>query len=468
MQELTRMTAAEAVRMLRKGAVSSEELTQACLSRVEALDAGINSFITVQRESALARARKIDSGGDYSSPLCGVPVALKDVFCTKGTLTSAASGLMKDHIPGHDSTVAGRLARAGAVILGKTNMHEWASGCTGDVSYYGAVKNPWNLNKMTGGSSSGSAAAVASGMAFAAMGSDTGGSIRVPAAFCGVVGFKPTYGMVSLYGVVPLAFSMDHPGPLARSVEDVAIIMDAITGYDPKDVCLTRYRGEPTRYCEVLAGVDDLKGRRIGIPENFFFECTDYEVEKITRQAFKALEELGAQLVPVTVDMMDNVISCSSVIMETEMAWYHREMAAKHPDGYMPDVLDRIRKGQEHTGIAYIDAVKEKDRISGEWEGFMRRHRLDAVATPSSPVAAGDQKAETVVTRGREENVRAMNIRHTRLSNITGGPAVSVPCGFTAEKLPLGLQLMGKTGDDATVLKLAWAYEKHNPYTLCY
>lgn len=462
-------TLAEASELIRRRELSPVELLDACLKRTAELDPVCNAYITLAEEAARREAaeaeREIMAGG-WRGPLHGIPFSLKDLYYTKGIRTTAGSAMLSDFVPDRDGTIVSRLRGHGAVLTGKVNTEEFAFGPTTENSLIGPSRNPWNTAKITGGSSGGSAVSVATGMSVFSMGSDSGGSVRIPAAMCGVVGFKPSFGMASLDGIVGLAQNFDHPGPLTRSVLDTAIVMDSITGFDPKDPCARRNRNpDPTHYASRLAGVNDLRGRVIGVPENFFFDKADFGVEKAVRQAIGDLAALGAEIRPIRVPALEKVTWASTVMMFAESAFQHRERAAKRAADYSPPVLDRIKRGASFTAVDYLQACRDKEEIMREWEETLRG--IDAVVAPTCPITAFDIGLPApwyVETRGRREEGKVMCTYHTRVANLTWGPALTVPCGFDGG-LPVGLMIMGKLDDDAGVLEIGWAYEKSHPFT---
>ena len=465
MDDITLASIDEAGRLLRQGKISPSELIEESLRKIDARQKTLNAFITVTADAARLAAKEAEkrlAGGD-ANPLCGIPVALKDVYYTKGVLTSAGSGMMANFIPEYDSTIAVRLAGAGSVLAGKTNTHEWACGSTGDESFYGPARNPWDPGRVTGGSSSGSAAAVAAGMVFAGMVSDTGGSIRIPAALCGVVGFKPSRGLASLYGIVPFSPSLDHAGPITRSVMDAALVMDAITGFDPADPCPVRHRGDPTSFAAGIRGVDSLRGTTLGIPDAFFFDKVDYEVEKCFQEAVRALEKLGAKIVDVSLPDTEKITDAATFIVTTEAAWVHKERMAANPGGFNREMRTRLEKGAGHSAIEYLEALSIRNAAIDSWEKTMAI--VDAIIVPTTPVAACPIGERTLLSRGREEPTLPIYPRHSRFANATGGPALSVPCGLTAAGLPVGIMFMGKIGGDLGTLQVGYAYEKRHPFS---
>jgi aspartyl-tRNA(Asn)/glutamyl-tRNA(Gln) amidotransferase subunit A len=465
MKYITMMSIAEVSSLIKNKKISPVEVVDESLKRTNILQDKLNVYITFLADEARATAKIAEQEIMKDGPkslLHGIPIALKDLFFTKGILTSAGSQLLADFKPDYNGTITERLHKSGSILMGKTNLHEWAFGPTNEVSYYGPSYNPWDTSRITGGSSGGSAVAVASGMAYMAMGTDTGGSIRIPAALCGVVGFKPTFGLASLYGIVPLSFNLDHPGPLTRSVIDAAITMDIITGYDLKDPCPRRYKGGNTNFAEALKNVDNMKGMTIGIPSNFYFDKVDYEVEKLVKKAISAFKELGATVKFIKIPYLDVVPDVSTIIMSAEAALAHKDRLAVHPDGYKPDVKARLELGMSYSAIDYIKALQDREKIINAWEDAL--FHVDVVVTPTLPITAFKIGSTSVFTRGKEEPARKMCVRHTRLANMTGSPALTVPCGLTSDGLPVGVMIMGRNHDDLTVMKIGYAYEKHNPY----
>ncbi len=449
--ELCRLTLTEAAALVADKAVSPVELTQACLERIARLDPALNAFITVTRDTALEQARIAEreiASERYRGPLHGIPVALKDLIDTEGARTTAASALFQERVPAEDAAVVRHLKVEGAVLLGKTNLHEFAYGGSGVVSYYGAARNPWARAHISGGSSSGSAAAVAAGMCFAALGSDTAGSIRLPAACCGIVGMKPTYGLVSARGVVPLSWSYDHVGPMTRSVRDAAIVLQAIAGYDAGD---STSRELPERdYGEGLE--QDTHRLRLGIVRQFFFDDLEPEVGAAINNALQVLETLTSGLSDASMP-----IDTDRTVQAAEAYAYHAQFLAERAGLYQPETLRRIQRGESVTAREYILKRIELDHLRCAAADLFADY--DLLVTPTSPVTApalAELQANPDDLRRRE----LILLRNTRPFNVLGLPAVSVPCGFTRAGLPIGLQIAGAPGDDARVLQLAHAYER--------
>ncbi len=444
-------TIAELAPRLRGKEVSPVEVTRACLDRIEKLNPALNAFITVTAESALAEARAAESEiarGEWRGPLHGIPIALKDLIDTAGRRTSAASQLFEHRVPAEDAEVVQRLRRAGAVVLGKNNLHEFAYGGSSLVSFFGDVHNPWNTAYIAGGSSGGSAAAVAAGLCYAAIGTDTAGSIREPAALCGCVGIKPTYGRVSARGVIPLSWSLDHVGPLAATVADAAAVLQAIAGYDPLDV-----GSADVPVSDYVSGLGvGAKSLRIGIPRALFYDDLDEEVRAAVEQALAVIRTLVAEVREV-----HTAVSNDRTVQAAEPFAYHADHVARTPDLYLPETLRRIRSGERISATEYIQRRRELD------EERRRAHEIfaevDLLVTPTIPIPApviADLKKDPAALRPAE----LILLRNTRPFNVWGLPALSVPCGFTKSGLPIGLQIAGPHWREDLVLKLAHAYEQ--------
>jgi aspartyl-tRNA(Asn)/glutamyl-tRNA(Gln) amidotransferase subunit A len=441
----------ETAELLRKRSVSPVELVRDCLARIEKLNSSLNAFITVTAELALEQARQAETEiqkGHWRGPLHGIPLGLKDLIDTAGIRTTAASAVFKDRVPEEDAEVARRLTAAGAILLGKQNLHEFAYGGSSIVSYFGEVRNPWNPGNIAGGSSGGSAAAVAAEMGYASIGTDTGGSIREPAAICGVVGLKPTYGRVSTHGVIPLSWSLDHVGPLTRTVADAAIVLQAIAGYDPQD---TSSADVPVPdYLQAMRAKSP--PLRIGVPRHFFYDDLDSETASAVEQALGVFRSLGAEVRDV-----DLKVETDRTLLGTEAYAYHADHVAKTPELYQAHTLARIRSAQNVTAAEYIQRRQALDanrrRIRAAFND------VDLLVTPTVPVI-------TPTIRELQENpeqLRAREItllRNTRPGDDWGLPGISVPCGFSASGLPIGLQIMGAPWEEGKVLRAAHTYEE--------
>ena len=466
--DLAMLTLKQASDLVASRQVSPLELVDAVLERTERFQPSLNAYITLLADEARAEAKRLGerlAKGAPAGPMSGIPVALKDLYYTKGVKTTAGSKILADFVPDFDSAVTERLHSAGAILMGKTNTHEFAYGPTAEGSYFGPVRNPWDTSRITGGSSGGSGAAAAAGLAYMAMGSDTGGSIRIPASLCGVVGFKPTYGLVSLYGVVPLSTSFDHAGPLVRSVMDTALTMDVIAGYDERDP--SSVKKQPTGYAAALATVTAAAGRPlrgfvVGVPSNFFWDKVEPEVEAVVRTAIKTLGDLGAELREVTIAGLDEVPGITSIIMGAEAACYHRDHLAHRASEYQPDVRQRLEAAAKIEAWKLVLATGQRKEALQRFMDVMKD--MDVLVMPTEPVPAYKIGTETLVIKGNVEPAREMMVRHTRLANMTGGPALSVPAGLVPPGLPCGLQIMGKRFDDFKVLKVGYAFEMARPW----
>ncbi|MGH7321429.1 MAG: amidase [Candidatus Rokuibacteriota bacterium] len=436
--------------------VSAVEVVEAHLARIEKLDGRLRSYLAVFGESALEAARAAERAvtrGAALGPLHGVPVAVKDLYAVQGTPTTAGSRFLTEPAA-QDSTVVARLRAAGAIILGKLNLHEFAYGPEGINIHYGTAWNPWDpaTHRMPGGSSSGSGVAVAAGLAPVGMGSDTGGSIRIPAACCGTVGLKPTYGRVSRAGLVPLSWSLDHAGPLTRSATDAAMILAAIAGSDPADPS-TSVLPVPD-YVGGMAG--PVNGLRVGVL-GAYIDQADEEVQAAIAAAAKVLEGLGCQVEDVAIPMARFALGASVAILSPEAMAYHAPLLRRHATEYAPDVRRRLVAGGFLSAADYLKGQRARALIREAVNAVLQR--MDCLLTPALPVAAPPVTATQVRLGERTETPRAAFTMFTRLFNVTGHPAIAVPCGFTRDGLPLALQLAGRAFDEVTILRLAHAYE---------
>ena len=453
--ELVEMTIAEAGPLLKSRAISPVELTQAALDRIAHVNPKVNAFITLTEELARAGALAAEAEiqrGEYKGPLHGIPIALKDLFYTRGIRTTAGSKIMADFVPEFDCAVAESLRNAGAVMVGKTALHEFAYGITNNNPHYGPTRNPWNTDCTSGGSSGGSGVAVATGMAMAAMGTDTGGSIRIPASFCGVAGLKPTFGRVSVYGVFPLGHTLDHVGPLARTAEDLALVYDAIAGYDLRDEFSV---DQPVREVRFKRAICNL---RIGVPEDYFFDRLQPEVERAVRAAADVLADVGANVQGVKIPGMAELTEASRVSLAAEAAVLHRKDLEELADNLGADVRALLEKGALVTPAEYIDAQLARLKFQRQLEKLFRR--VDVIITPTTPLTSFPFTTSTVELGGEQEDARPAATRFTRCFNASGHPAVSVCCGFDDRGMPIGLQIVGRLWDEATVLQVAYAFER--------
>ncbi len=444
----------EASHAVQKKEVSPVELTQACLSRIEKLNPRLNAFITVTGTAALEAARKAEAEiarGEWKGPLHGIPLAVKDLIETAGVKTTAASAVLKENVPTADAEVIRRLKSAGAILLGKLNLHEFAYGGSGIIGHFGPARNPWNTAHITGGSSSGSAAAVAACLCYGAIGTDTAGSIRLPAACCGITGLKPTYGLVSARGVIPLSWSLDHVGPMARTAADAALILQAIAAYDPQDVGSQKF--PPVYYPSAIE--ESASALRLGVARDYWNEV-DGEIAGAVDSAVAALAKItaGAQEVDLSTDTDRTLVRC-------EAYTYHQKYLPQAEKDYDPETLRRIRSGADVTAPQYIQAQRELLR--------QRRHiletfeRVDVILTPTTPMLAPtftDLQAAPDQLRNKE----MVMLRNTRPFNVYGLPSISLNCGFSRSGLPIGLQIMGAPGAEGPVLALAHAYQKQTDW----
>lgn len=428
--------------LLREGRLSPVEVTEAALARIRSENQRLNAFITVMEESALEAARRAEQEirrGRYRGLLHGVPVSVKDIFWTRGVHTTAGSKILAGFVPRSDAVAVRRLRAAGAVLLGKTALHEFAYGVTNDNPHYGPTRNPHDPSRIPGGSSGGSAVAVAAQMGFASLGTDTGGSIRIPASLCGVVGLKPTFGLVSVRGVIPLGATLDHVGPLARSVEDAALLLEVISGKRVKE-----FRGGVT-------------GLRIGVAEEYFFERIEPEVARAVRHALARLGGLGARLVRAIVPSAEDATLASRKILLAEAAVYHRRWRARRAE-YGEDVKRLVEMGETLPAkeLAWAQKVRAQFR-----RGLARLfQRVDVLVTPTTPATAALIGESTIEIGGETEDVRLAMTRLVRVFNLAGVPALSVPCGRDSGGLPIGLQIVGRRREEATVLRVGLAWEQ--------
>jgi len=452
MRDLIQLDLSAASELIQKRTVSPVELTQACLAQIQRLNPQLNAFITVTAESAMEAARKAEAEithGAWKGPLHGIPLAIKDLVETAGVRTTAASAVLKDYIPQHDATIVQRLQAAGAVLLGKLNLHEFAYGGSAIISHFGVTRNPWNTANITGGSSSGSAAAVAAGLCYGAIGTDTAGSIRLPAALCGIVGLKPTYGLVSTRGVIPLSWSHDHVGPMTRSVTDAALMLQVIASYDALDIYSQKF---PAVHYPAAMEEQTITALRLGVAREFFWQELNTEIENAVEDAvaFLAGVSAGVREIKLPVPNDRTVFVC-------EPYAYHQKNLPERADEYHPETLRRIRSGADVTAAQYIEKRQEMERLRRQVvEVFDEVDLLLTPTCPQPPPAIAELEAAPEQLRPTEIRM----LRNTRPFNVFGLPTISIPCGFSQSGLPIGLQISGAPGAEATVLALALAYEQ--------
>jgi aspartyl-tRNA(Asn)/glutamyl-tRNA(Gln) amidotransferase subunit A len=447
-------TISELSRELRDRSISPVELTHDCLDRIEKLNPTLNAFITVTAESALERARLAEREiyrGHYLGPLHGIPIGLKDIIDVAGVPTTAASALFsttqKDHVPTEDAQVVRRLRSGGAIILGKQNLHEFAYGGSSMISFFGEVHNPWDPTRVAGGSSGGSAASVAAGLGFAAVGTDTAGSIRLPAAYCGVVGLKPTYGRISTRGVVPLSSSYDHVGPLTTTVYDAALMAQVISDYDSPNPSADK----PVP--SLISAFDEMpENLRVGVPRTFFFDDLHPEIANAIEKAIDIFRQLNAEIRDVKLE-----VSTDRKLASAEAYAYHKEFVERSPELYQPATLARIQSGAH---ISATDALQASRDLQASRQAIQEIfHEVDVLLTPTVPIPP----PLIADLREHPENLRPQELlmlRNTRPFNVWGIPTISVPCGFTKDDLPIGLQLASAPWRGIVLLQAAQAYEQ--------
>lgn len=455
--ELCWMTAAELGERLARREVSPVEVIDAYLARAARLNPHLNAFLTVLAEPARAAAWQAEqelARGERRGPLHGIPVALKDIVFTRGVRTTMGSKIFADHVPTEDATIVERFRTAGAIVLAKAHTHEFAYGPTSNNPHYGPCRNPWDRQRVPGGSSGGSGASVAAAMVPIAIGSDTGGSIRVPGALCGIIGLKATYGRVSRYGVFPVSWALDHIGPLTRTARDAAMALGAIAGHDPRDPWSSR--APVPDYAAALSG--DIRGLRVGVLREHLDEPLDDEVRRVVVVAVERLADLGAAVEEVSIPIAAYARPISNVIMGVDSAAVHRQLLRERAADYGTDVRQRFPVPVALTGADYVRAQQARTRLIADVRAA--HERFDVLVGPTAPIAAPPIGQATVVLGGQELPVPPTLASLTRLSNLTGFPTVSVACGYTATGLPVGLQIAGRALEEATVLRVADAYER--------
>ncbi len=431
--------------------VSPVELTEAVLTRIERLNPKLNAFITLTADRALEQARAAQreiAAGKYRGTLHGVPVAVKDLYATKGVRTTAGSKILADWVPDFDATVVAKLNDAGAVSLGKLGMHEFAYGTTSDNVHFGAIRNPWNLDHVPGGSSGGSGSATAAGLAYATLGSDTGGSIRMPAAACGCVGFMPTYGRASLHGAVPLSWTLDHAGPLTRTVRDAAIVMGAISGRDPLDPAT-----EDVPVPDWLDGIErGARGLRIGVPKQYFWDNPDPDVERLVRKAIADLESAGASVREIDWPQLAQYGAAFVPVMFAEASAYHAPNFPSRRDDYGADVAARLDVGLTITGVQYVLGQRFlEEQRRGAADAVLEG--VDVLAVPTMPIVA------PAIEDTRRNDAAARMSTFTLIFDLSGQPAIAIPCGLAPNGMPASIMFAARRWDEAAALRAARAYE---------
>ncbi|GAB4505538.1 MAG: amidase [Anaerolineales bacterium] len=436
------LTISQALPRLRAGDLTPRALTEACYRQIERLDRLINAFITLLPQPDL-------EANQPQGTLAGIPIAVKDLYDTQGVRTTAGSLFFAENIPAQDAAVIQKMKDAGAIVLGKTNTHEVALGVTTVNPHYGACRNPWDTTRIAGGSSGGSAAAVAAGMCLAALGTDTGGSIRIPASLCGVVGLKPTYGRVSLRGIFPLSWNLDHAGPLTRCVQDAALLLQVMAGYDADDPSSADVPVD-----DYLANIEaGVKGWRIGLAVgDYIEEASAPQVLAAVRQAAHTLAEMGATLEEVEIEWLRTAALANGQMTQADGAAVHRERLINEPERFGADVRQRLETGRALTSTEYILARRTQTEVRRRSEQFFRQY--DALLLPTTPIVAPAIEGEDAIQRAR------LLTRFTAPFNLSGLPVLSLPCGFTPDGLPIGLQIVSGPWQEAKVLRAGQAYEQ--------
>lgn len=446
----------ELAKKIKSQEITSVELTKLFLEQSHALNPELNAYISFRDELALAEAAKMDEeikSGNYRGPLHGIPMAIKDNIYVGGEVTTMASKYHENFVSDDDSSVVENLKKAGVVLIGKLNMHEYAWGITNNSPHFGAVKNPWNLNKIPGGSSGGTGAAVSAGLTPISLGTDTAGSIRIPSSACGIVGLKPTHGLVPKYGCFPLAWSLDHIGPMTKTVEDAAILLQGIAGFDPRDPVSKQV--EIDNYLEEID--KPLTGRVIGIEEDYFFKDVDAPIEKMIRDVLTELEKKGAVIKKVQIPALRYSEYVELATSLSEASAIHYEQLKVDPSHYGDDIRMLFELGLLYSSVDYLQAQQLRDELKREFTAIF--NEVDVLIAPTLPSLLNDIGSDLVTINGQEVDVLDHTIRMTGPSNLTGLPALSMPVGLV-DGLPVGLQIIGKAFDEKTIFSIARNIEK--------
>lgn len=461
--ETSELSLVATARLIHRRELSPVELVQAILDRIASYGKSLNAYIACYAEEAIEAAKRAEDAvahGRPLGPLHGIPIAVKDLIYTAGLPTTAGSRVFKDFVPSEDATVVRRLREAGAILLGKLNLHELAYGITSENPHFGAVRNPWDLNRMAGGSSGGSAAGVAASLCLGSLGTDTGGSIRIPAACCGIVGLKPTYGRVSRDGVVPLAWSLDHVGPITRVVEDAALLLEVLAGPDPHDVTASSL--PVPQYSRMLG--NSLKGVSIGLPRDSFFDAAEVDplVMAAVEEAMRVLQDAGARVEDVSIPLLRHAPAIQFLTIASEATANHGRLLRTRGRELGVDVRRRLELGEFLGASQYLRAQQARRLLMRQFDAALRQVNL--LVTPTLPIVAPPLGAQTVTIRGIQKNIQPVMTRFTSPLNLTGLPAISIPCGTTPEGMPVGLQIIGRAFDEATILRAAFTYQRATPW----
>ena len=452
------MDITEISKRIRNREISPVDLVKEKLNIIKEKNKDINAFITVMEEEALETAMLLEKeleDGKVRGPLHGIPIAVKDLIFTKGVRTTSGSKIFKDFIPNEDATVVQKLKDAGAIIIGKQNTHEFAYGPIGDRSYFGPCRNPHNLEKVTGGSSSGSAAAVAANMVDASLGTDTGGSVRIPSSACGVVGMKPTFGLVSKAGAFDLAYTLDHIGPITKSVRDNAMILNIIAGYDPKDEHSLQI--ETKDYTTLLE--ESVKGKTIGVATNEYFTDVDQEIQEAVNRCVELYKELGANVIEMEVPRIEEIADAQVVTIKAEASAVHAEgLAGNYKGNIDEEVYERLIDSQKVTGYEYVQSQMIRRELIHDYNTIF--DEIDVLLVPTLPVLPTNIDQREVEINGKTVTVRYAFLKLTSPINYTGNPALTIPASFSKSGLPIGVQLIGRHGEDEKVYQFGAQLEK--------
>lgn len=461
LREVRRGSIKQVSTWIRNGEVSSTEILEDLLERTERVNKRINAYISLLEKDSVSAARRADEeirSGRSRGPLHGIPISVKDIIAVRGSITSAASKILAENLTDYDATSVGHLREAGAIIVGKNNCHEFAYGPTAEDSHYGPCRNPWNPELVTGGSSGGSASAVAACLCYGSLGTDTGGSSRIPSSFCGTVGFKPTYGRVSRFGVIPLSWSLDHVSPMARTVEDAAILLEAIAGKDPKD-STSSVKPVPG-YLGALS--NDLKRVRVGVLGKYLEECLDQDVRRTVETAVESIRGFGASVSEISIPKIEHSAPVANMLIACEATSIHERWLKERREDYQPSVRTRLEVGYFYSANHYIKALRLREWFRREFERVFKS--VDVLLSPTCPILPFKIGEETIDVKGTKTDPRPFIANFVRIYNLLGLPALSVPCGFSSAGLPIGLQIAGRLFDEEAVLKVAYAYEQSQPW----